>query len=376
MFNNYYLMSIKGKDLKRFLKYLYRKDIRFINLNIINDFLFCKLDKNNYKKILNIKTSYDIKLERVYGLLYYKEIIKNNRLFIISFIFGIIYLFFLSNIIFKIDIAHDDKDIRLLLKRELNNLNIKKYSFVKSYNTLNKIKDKILENNKDKIEWLEIERIGTKYIIRVEKRIKDKVINKDEKRHLVAKKAGIIKRIDGNAGEILKKVNDYVSRGDIIISGEIHKGDDIKDNVSASGNIYAEVWYKVKVSLPFYYYEKTKTGNELNTIKIKYLNHDFNILNKNFINKESNNKLIYSDFYNMLSINYSNDKEVLIKDEVNTIDSEFIALDIARKNIASILDRDEYIISQKKLKTIINNSTINVEVFFKVYENISEYLYY
>ena len=49
---------------------------------------------------------------------------------------------------------------------------------------------------------------------------------------------------------------------------------------------------------------------------------------------------------------------------------------IARDKIIEQLDTNEYIISQKKLKTTINNSTINVEVFFKVYEDISNYSYY
>ena len=40
------------------------------------------------------------------------------------------------------------------------------------------------------------------------------------------------------------------------------------------------------------------------------------------------------------------------------------------------LSENEYIISQKKLKTMVNNSTMIVEVFFKVYENISTYDYY
>ena len=41
-----------------------------------------------------------------------------------------------------------------------------------------------------------------------------------------------------------------------------------------------------------------------------------------------------------------------------------------------MLSDDEYIISQKKLKTVINNSTIVTEVFFKVYENISSSQYF
>ena len=376
MLNNYYLVRIKGRNLKRFLKFLYRKKIYFINIVNQDDSLFCKLDQNNYKKLIEVKTSYDISLEKVYGYIHLKEIIRKNLIFLIFLTIGLFYLYFLSNIIFKIDIVHDNKEIQQLIKQELDKYGIKKYSFIKNYNYIKKIKERIIENNKNKIEWLEIERIGTRYIVRLERRIKEVIDKKESKRHLVAKKSGIIKKIDGSVGEITKKINDYVSKGDIIISGEIHKGEDIKDNVSASGNIYAEVWYKVKVSLPLYYYDEIITGHKINTLKIKYLKNEYNLFNKMFKNKKSINNPIFTDFYNMFSINYSNDKEVKIKDEINVIDSEVIALNLARDKLLNQLDKDEYIISQKKLKTIINNSTIRVEVFFKVYENISNYLYY
>ena len=376
MLNNYYLVRIKGRNLKRFLKFLYRKKIYFINIVNQDDSLFCKLDQNNYKKLIEVKTSYDISLEKVYGYIHLKEIIKKNSIFLIFLTIGLFYLYFLSNIIFKIDIVHDNKEIQQLIKQELDKYGIKKYSFIKNYNYIKQIKERIIENNKNKIEWLEIERIGTRYIVRLERRIKEVIDKKESKRHLVAKKSGIIKKIDGSVGEITKKINDYVSKGDIIISGEIHKGEDIKDNVSASGNIYAEVWYKVKVSLPLYYYDEIITGHKINTLKIKYLKNEYNLFNKMFKNKKSINNPIFTDFYNMFSINCSNDKEVKIKDEINVIDSEVIALNLARDKLLNQLDKDEYIISQKKLKTIINNSTIRVEVFFKVYENISNYLYY
>ena len=376
MLNNYYLVSIKGKNLKRFLRYLYKSNIRFINIVLLEDELFCKVDEDNYKRLISIRTSYEIELKKVYGFIYIKEVIKNNMIFIISFILGIFYLIILSNIIFDIDIVHDDKEIRKIIKNDLNKLNIKKYSIIKNYNYLKKVKEIIIKNNKDKIEWLEIERVGSKYIIKLEKRIKNKEDIKTDNRHIVAKKNGIIKKIEAHNGEILKKVNDYVSKGDIIISGEIHKGEDIKNNVSATGVIYAEVWYKVKVSLPIYYYKEEKTGKRIKTIKIKYLNNEFNFLNKNFLYKKSNNKVFYNDFYNMFLVGYGTDEELAIIDSINTMEFDNIALSLAREKIINKLDINEYIISQKKLKTIINDSTINVEVFFKVYENVSKYLYY
>ncbi len=376
MFNSTYLLSIKGKDVKRFLKSLYRRNIYFISITITNNELICKIDEINYNKLKDIKTSYEIKVLKVYGFKRIINSIKYNVIFIIFFIIGMIYLIFLKNIIFKVNIIHDDKKLVEIIKNELDELNIKKYSFIKSYDYIQKVKEKILNDNLDTLEWIEIERVGGVYNIRLDKRIKNSDEKKSNLRHLVAKKSGIIKKIIAKDGEIIKKVNDYVNKGDIIISGEIHKGEDIKNNLSVNGKVYAEVWYKVRVNLPLYYYEEKKTGNDINTIKIEFLNKEYNIFNKEYKNKRSNKKVLFSDFYNMFSINYSKDEELSIVDQVNTIDKEKYAIILARDKIINHLDTNEYIISQKKLKTTINNSTINVEVFFKVYEDISSYSYY
>ena len=82
MFNNYYLLSIKGKDVKRFLKSLYKRGIRFINIIILDNVLICKVDSNNYKKIKEIKTTYQITISKSFGIIYLKELIKKNYLFV------------------------------------------------------------------------------------------------------------------------------------------------------------------------------------------------------------------------------------------------------------------------------------------------------
>ena len=46
---------------------------------------------------------------------------------------------------------------------------------------------------------------------------------------------------------------------------------------------------------------------------------------------------------------------------------------LAREKMLMQLSDDEEILYEKKLKTTQNNSTIIVEVFFKVYENITSY---
>ena len=184
-------------------------------------------------------------------------------------------------------------------------------------------------------------------------------------------------KIVAENGEIIKKKNDYVKEGEIIISGEIHKNDEIVDNIPASGNVYAEVWYKVKVEMPINYKEETLTGKSKNVLNINFLNYSWNLLDFNsYKNKKVVNNQLFSDFFGMFNINYNKEYEVIIKDEVNNIISEEFAFKIAKNKIEENLKEDEYIISQKKLKTVINNSTIVTEIFFKVYENISSFSYY
>lgn len=376
MLKNYYKLKISGKNIRRFIKLLYNLNISLSKIEIFDNYFYVKVDEENYKKILNIKTSYEINIERVYGLIYIKEEIKKNLLFLFSSLLSFFLVIFLSNFIFSIEIAHDDPKIREIIQNEFKKYHIEKFHLVKSYNEIEKIKEEILNSNKNDIEWLEIERSGTKYTVRIEKRIINDLEKEESIRHIVAKKPGIIKKIEASDGEIIKKINDYVNTGDIIISGEIHKGEDIKDNVSADGDIYAEVWYKVKVELPINYYEKKYTGNNKKVINISFLNKGINFLDENYKNSEIERTNLYSDLFGLFSINIDLKKELYVNDSVNLVTNENDCLRIARAKIEERLKENEYIISQKKLKTTLNNSTINVEVFFKVYENIASYKYY
>lgn len=377
MFESFYKIKIEGKDVKRFIRMLYRSGIYFEEISLDRGSAYIKVDKDNYKKLKNIKTSYNIEVIELFGISKFKHLIKTNFLFLFFTVLGIFLLYFLSNIIFDVEVIHNDKYIRDLLYSELDKYNIKKFSFVKKYEYVQKVKNEILNNYKNDIEWLEIERVGTLYNIRVDKRIINNIKQDGQNRHVVAKKNGIIMRIVAEKGEIVKKVYDYVRAGDIIISGDIYKNKEVIGQTSASGDVYAEVWYKVKVEMPISYKEEALTGRSKKVINVSFLDKNINIFDfHRYNNSKKEENTILSDFFGMFTIKYNKEYEINVKDEVNNIISEEFAFKMARKKIEDQLGHGEYIISQKKLKTVINNSTIITEVFFKVYENISSYSYF
>ena len=79
MFKSLYKLSIEGKDVQRFIKLLYKRGITFNRLYLSNNKYYVVVDVSNYKKIIDVKTTYIIKIERVYGNLYIKQLFNNKN---------------------------------------------------------------------------------------------------------------------------------------------------------------------------------------------------------------------------------------------------------------------------------------------------------
>lgn len=375
MFNSIYEVKIEGKDVKRFIKTLYRRKIKLLNIIYNNESVYIKLDKTNYEKLLEIKTIYEITLTKLYGLEKYKYLFKKNMLFIISVGIGFLLLFCLSNIIFEVEIVHQKKEIRSLISKELKRYNLEKYNLVLSFDKQEEIVKNILDNNKDKLEWIEIERVGVKYIIRVEERVINNIPIEGEPRHIVAKKDGIIMHVDASRGEIVKRINDYVKKGDIIISGNINKEEEVKNQVPATGNVYAEVWYEVTVDMPLTYREEYKTGKSKNALTFSFFGNNYSLFDFwPYQEKRIKENIIFKNNILPIKLSLNREEELRVIDEVYTYEEAIDkALLKAREKLLLQLKDDEKILFEKKLKTEQNNSTIIVTVFFKVYENITDY---
>jgi similar to stage IV sporulation protein len=372
-FDNIIKIKIEGKNIDNYIKRLIKRKINIVRLIPISYkevHLIIKLSE--YQKLIKYKSTYRISIIDNYGTTKLKSTIKKNTILIISMIIGLILIITLSKLIFTIDIIHEDKEIRTILKKELENYGIKKYTFKKNYQTLESIEDKILKNNKDKLEWIEIIESGTKYIIRVEER-KIKTTKKNTNyQSIISTKNAIITKIIATSGEKVKTINDYVKKGDTIISGYITHPDNTTTITKAQGKVYGEVWYKVSLDYPFVYQEENLTGKIKNIYVLNFLNKRFSILDfdkyKSFKPKD---KILLSN--NLLNISLIKEKqyELTIKDEVYPED---IAITKAKDYISKKLKKDNPNIKNIKKITIISNeeseSKLKLKLFITVIENI------
>lgn len=360
---------VVNENNNKFLNYLIYNKIYYDSLNKYNEYFVLDVSYDDY---LYIRRRYKCHIVKYYGKKNIVNMYENNKYVLLSLIISFMLLFLLCNTIFDIKINSDNKDIINIINNSLSDNGIGLYKRKVSFDKLNSIKNKILEDNKDTLEWIEIREKGCIYYIDVTPRVKsNNNVDNTFPSDIVAEKDGVIKHIVVHRGSKIIDNGDYVKKGDILISGNIIKNENVIDKVHSEGVIYAETWKTVNISIPFkridYVYKKT-----INHYYLDIFGHKFTISGKydsdNTINKKSivlDKPYLFFKLYKEEKKIYDYNEVILNKEEAYN-EALNRSIDVINKELSS----DEYIISKKVLKKEVKRSKINLEVFFKVYEKI------
>lgn len=375
MIKNRIIVRIEGKSPEKFLIRLKKNNINIYRIikNKRNVFDI-EIDYFEFKKVLSLKTIYKISVVKYLGLEKNKRLLFKYYHLIIVAIISIVALYLSSNVMTDVIVITNDIDMKNKIISTLNDYSLCKYKYKKGYGYIQNIKEKVMDKYKDEIEWLEIEIKGTKYVVRYEPRIVNNKKVNNKYSHIVASKNAIIRKIFSSSGQVIKTKNEYVNRGDIIISGYVYSGDELKNVVSSSGKVYGEVWYTTKVTYPFNYYEQKKTGRTKNIFSIKFLNNRLDIFNFNpFNDKIINERIILKNSILPFKLVKEKQDEIKIKTSMNVIEEVKInAINLAYERINSRLKDDEYIINYKVLDSKIIDKGIEMKLFFSICENIGK----
>lgn len=368
-------IKITGSNVQNYLKRIIKRGVLIIKvIPISSREIELILKYKEYEKILSYKSIYDISILNYMGNLRIREIIKDNFWLWSFLILGICLICFLSRVIFDVEVIHQDKKVRELIINELNYYDVKKYSFKKTYDELEKIEDEILKKNKKALEWIEITSYGTKYIVRIEERLVNDEEEEFRYQNIVSKKNAILVRVDAIKGEKVKRENEYVRKGEVIISGNVTLPDNSTVKTSASGKVLGEVWYNVEIDYPFVYQESILTGRTKTLYTINFLGKKISLFDfDEYHSFESKNKVLVSS--NLLNICLVREKhyEMIVKDEVYTEDIvrskaiDYIKEKMKRNNAA--------IVSFKEVKILSSSSdedSIHFYLFVKAIEDIGE----
>ncbi len=369
-------IKVEGKNINNFIHRLIKNNInieKVIPISYKEAHLI--VDYRELVKIQKIKTIYKVKVIKYYGRLRLLKRTKRDIFLLLSLLVGVLTIYILSNMIFKIEVIHSNKNIIKLVNEELYSNGIRKYHFVKSYSEVEKIKKKILKDNKDSIEWLEIIREGTKYTVRVEERIINKKEDSDKIYDIVASKNAVIKTIVANSGEKVKNINTYVKKGETIISSQIMLPNNTTIEKSASGTITGEVWYTIRIEYPYIYNETLYTGNKKKVLVFNLLNKRISFFDfHKYKTFERNIKYIFNNNFIPFSLTYEDEYETkIINDTYTKETASKKAIEVSKEKL---LDKYSTIIDINDIK-IINEEDLSTKIVLDLFitctEDITEY---
>lgn len=372
---SHYIIKIEGRRPNSLLSLLIILKIPFIKKKETKDYLILEIEEEYFQKIKKLAPTYEITILKRTGKAYLIHLYKTKKIFLYSIIFAFLVIILLTNIIFSVRVVETDKEIKDMILTDLRENGITRFRFKVSYKRKEAIREKILEKEKDYLEWLEIEEIGTMYQVKVIRRINNPKEEELKPRSIVAKKKGRITRIAADYGEVTTKKNDVVDKGDTLISGLIKNKEEIKTKVAARGKVYAEVWYQVNLNLPTLYQEEIETGNKKNTLEIIFLDKNIFISElfkyNNSISKET---VLYNNPLIPFRISFTKKEEIKLKQVAYQEDKTLkkikkLAVDKLKQRIGN----DIKILSINVLKKKASADKIEVELFFKVEEDITSY---
>ena len=102
-------VEVTGRNIDNYVKKIIKSKISIIKLDKINyRKIYLYLYYEDYLKLVKYNTIYDIKIVEYLG--YYKIIsfFKKNCFLLFFLLCGIIFIYFLSNIIFSVDVIHSN----------------------------------------------------------------------------------------------------------------------------------------------------------------------------------------------------------------------------------------------------------------------------
>jgi similar to stage IV sporulation protein len=225
--------------------------------------------------------------------------------------------------------------------------------------------------------WVGVEVKGTHVLIKV---VESKVPDPRplvSPRHIVAGKNALITQIFAEKGRPVVQPNQYVHKGDMLISGVI--GDDANSQtVAATGVVRGLVWYTSSIEVPMVQKSKVYTGDSKDRYYLVIGNHGVQLTGYG--------KVPYSQFYVVpdrtqwhigpwkLPLGWLRERVYAVDTAERSIDvaeAQNIGLTRGRAETIAAAGPDAIIKTEKILHEKSENGKVYMEVHFEVEENIA-----
>ncbi|WP_167577570.1 sporulation protein YqfD [Ammoniphilus sp. YIM 78166] len=250
-FNGYLVIILRGRRIERLINLAVQKKMQVWNITRYDDQrgkINIRLEDFFLLKPLLRETGCRMQIMSRHGFPFFLTRVRERYAFFGGFLLFIIMLFLLSNVIWSIEVVGNEKIGKYEVLQVAEKIGIQQGKFSFMMDEPDKIQAKLLENLPE-ASWVGFQIKGTKAQIRVVEKILPETKEALSPRHLVAKKSAVISTIFAEEGKPVVRPDDFVKKGDILVSGLIGKAES-PTAVAARGRVEGEVWYETEVIVP------------------------------------------------------------------------------------------------------------------------------
>lgn len=394
LFTGYVTIVVVGKNPELFFQACINNDILVWNIKKTSD-TTCQgnIKLNDVKLIKKIRRQrkYKIKFIDKKGYPFLLKRLTKRKEIVTAFLVSMLFIIVLSNIVWDVKITGVSKEVEAKVNDELKELHIYPGRWLFLIDDPSIIQQKLL-NDIPELLWVGVHKKGTTLNFEgVEKTIVNKQEN-NQPRHLIASANGVITSMYVPKGLPKVKVNDYVKQGDLLVSGivdvsEEDENDDTEkdankklETVISEGEIRANTWYNIAVTIPLKSNHEVITGNKEQRYAIQI--GDFRVpiwgfgqLGFKDIHTDETEHSIYLFKWELplkviktiFSEKVYNERERTKKDAIN------LGVMQAKKELQLQLGPDIKILSEKILHETIENGKVSLNLYFTVDQNIVKF---
>ncbi|MGL5346483.1 MAG: sporulation protein YqfD [Peptostreptococcaceae bacterium] len=366
----YYIITVEGIGVERFLNHLIRNSIKVYNVKRINntkiEFWVDRQDIKAFKKAYR-GGNYDIKVKQRTGVPFLiKRIYKHKGMWVCAIVSLMLLMLtsqFVTDIYIQVPEGIKSEEIR----KELYECGLKPGVYKKSIDR-KEIRDEIMLKF-DQVAYVSINVKGTNIFVTVTK--KSETLKSEEQSNycnIIAQKNGIIERVIPRSGNAIKSTGDIVQKGDILINGASTK---------SIPEVWASTFYQVTKSASYEDTVKEKTGKKKKVYTLSFYDKkhmirrkieykDYEIENKEYKLSLGDYtlpiKVKVSTFYETKDIKIKKDKEELKQDLMNK----------ARKELDYIIPASARFVDVQHDYKVNKNNILEYTITVTTSENIAK----
>lgn len=304
----------------------------------------------------------------------WKRVLKNSG-FLVGIVAFLLCIFVLSNMVWGIEIHNAKPETEHLIRKELRRMGVEIGKLQFNMDDVDTIQRK-LSDRIDELTWVGVELKGTTFHFQVVEKEQPEKVEATSPQNLVAKKKAIITHMFVEKGKSIVKVNDYVGKGQLLVSGIIgtEKQPII---VPAKGIIKGQTWYKANVSIPLKTKFSVYDGAEQTQYYLNFWNVSIPVwgfTKPDYVNdkEETTLKPLYFLQWELpvhLKERVWRSKEDVIR-QYTEKEAILEGKKMARRNLEKQLDKDAEIVGEKILHETLENGKVTLSIHYQVIEDI------